>query len=77
MKSSNKGGDPCGASTNQRRRIRICQGFSTLVKYGKNSEGVSSQGPKKAGGGGMLFWHKSEKAHGFYSGLNEMSFKVY
>ena len=55
MKSSNKGGDPCGASTNQRRRIRICQGFSTLVKYGKNSEGVSSQGPKKAGGGGCYF----------------------
>ena len=50
--------------------------FSTLVKYGKNSEGMSSQGPKKAGGG-VLFWHKSEKPHGFYSGLNEMSFKVY
>ena len=32
--------------------------FSTLVKYGKNSEGMSSQGPKKAGGG-VLFWHKS------------------
>lgn len=49
--------------------------YTCLVKLGKNSEGVSSQGPKKEGG--LLFWHKSEKAYGFYSGLNEMSFKVY
>ena len=50
--------------------------YTCLVKLGENSEGVSSQGPKKRGVCG-LFWHKSEQAYGFYSGLKEMSFKVY